>query len=323
VTLRRKREWHVAGAIGVAIAVTVTACAGATSGHRLGVNSSLARLDSGQEVQLTPAVEAGWAGWCMSVAMFESSESCANVRSHGPILAERWTSSGERGVRGVVVASSDVTAVSLSDGTEIQTRREAGLPAGLRVAVVEIADPSRRTPEAVAGHGFIPLGEHGVRIAENGRREVSLGYEVRGEGWRAPTTAPHGLCAITVTGNRDVHAVRGGVVTEARSYPGLPGRAFVTCAGTEFAVDKGGKSLLASMLVDAAHPGSAPGPLPHMMRLPGRPGIYRSRAGGGEIVAKRVSGRAWLAVGNGPFTGGGVDFATRVALLSRLGGAVY
>jgi hypothetical protein len=319
---REVRRAYVSGVIASAIGITVAACAGAVPERGARASAAVVRTETGERVTLSPAREAGWAGWCMSVAMEKSTESCANVRAHGPILAERWTSAGGRKVRGVVVASREVTAVSLSHGTEIETRDEAGLPAGLRVAVVEITDSSQRTAEAVAGGGFIPFGKGGVRIRKSDSREAPLGYEIRSEGWRAPMTPPRGLCAIGAVPNSGLHPVRGGVATEARSFPGIPGRAFVTCADTEYATGDGASSLLATMLVDASHPGRTPGPLPEMKRLPGRPGMFQSRAGGGVVVAKRIFGGGWLAVGSGPFTTGAGNINANVALLSRLTGAV-
>ncbi|MGO9320266.1 MAG: hypothetical protein ACLQBY_05640 [Solirubrobacteraceae bacterium] len=111
-------------------------------------------------------------------------------------------------------------------------------------------------------------------------------------------------------------------MTEERSYPKLIGQAFVTCAGAEYANRDGQVSLLTGMLIDAAHPGVTPGPLPGMKGLDGHPGAYEAEAEGGDIVAKRIAD-AWLFVASGPFTKADVGLATRLALLTQLRGVRY
>ncbi len=276
------------------------------------------RVDDGQVV-LSPAVEAGWVGWCMTVrSSGPSTEPCADVRAHGSILAERWLRGAGRSVRGLAVTESSVLAVALANGSVIPTRSERALPDGLRAVVVEVKEGGKLSAKALIEGGFKPT-KDGRRPARSNER---LGYEVRGEGWHAPATPPHKSCEITTIAQTEFHPVRGGVVSEEASYRGLVGRAFLSCSDTEYVSSDGEASLLTGMLVNAAHPAGEPGPLPDMTPVRGHPSFFEALGEGGEIVAKRIPG-AWLVVASGPFTKATVSIRQRVALLVLLHGTRY
>jgi hypothetical protein len=312
----RRMRWCVwAGC--VMTCLTISSCSGAATDRQLGSANAGVRTDTRQVVFLSPAVEAGWAGWCVGLVGTELSGSCGNVRSHGPILAERWGRSVGGGVRDVAVTSSDVVAVSLSNGAVIPTREESMLPDRLRVVVVEITNEDSASLGSIISRGFTALNAKREQIIESGNGVGSLGYEVRGVGWRAPELPPHSICAISSTGVNGIRAVRGGVVSENRSYLGLIGEAFVTCAHTEYSLYGGKASLLAGILTDAPHPGAAPKPLPQMRIVNKSRGIYEASAEKGEIFMRRIAG-GWLFVASGPFTRVNVGFRQRLTLLEHL-----
>jgi hypothetical protein len=240
------------------ICLAAGSCAGSAAVRNSTADGSAVRTRIGLVVVLSPAIEAGWAGWCVNIEGVELSGSCADVRSHGPILAERWGRGVGGGALDVGVTSSDVTSVSLSNGAVIPTRAEPGLPRGLRVVVAEITNGGTVPLNALISHGFTPLNSKRKQIVRANDQVESLGYEVRSEGWNSPTAPPQGICAIRTTGTGEIRAIRGGVVSDKRSYPGLIGEAFVTCAGTEYSFSHGKGSLLGGMLVNASHPGTTP-----------------------------------------------------------------
>lgn len=315
----RRLAWSVSAVICLATgSCASTAAVRSSTSYDGGEQASIE-----QGVFLSPAVEAGWAGWCVSVEGTELSGSCADVRSRGPILAERWGRGvGGGGALDVGVTSSEVAAVSLSNGAVMPTHVEPGLPGGLRVVVAKIADDSPATLDGVISHGFTPLNSKREQIRRANDQDRLLGYEVRSEGWNSPATSPHGICAISRTGIGEIRAIRGGVVSEERSYRGLVGDAFVTCADTEYSLNDGKVALLAGMLVNASHPGTTPGALPQMKVLSGHDGIYEAPTEKGEIVARLTAG-AWLFVASGPFTKASVDMAQRLTLLEHLRATVH
>jgi hypothetical protein len=318
----RCREWRdgcrvargLVWSISVIICLAAGSCAGTVAVRNSAADSSVMQASARRTVVLSPAVEAGWAGWCVSIEGVELSGSCASVRSHGLILAERWGRGVRGGVVDVGVTSSNVASVLLSNGAVMPTRAEPGLPAGLRVIVAEIADGGTMPLGAIISHGLTPLNAKREQIARANDRVGSLGYEVQSEGRNVPS---HGICAIGTTGTGAIRTIRGGEVSDKQSYPGLIGEAFVTCASTEYSFDRGTVSLLGGMLVDASRVGTTPGPLPRMKILDGHDGIYEAPAETGEILAKRLAG-AWLFVASGPFTKASVDLAQRLSLLEHL-----
>ena len=301
--------------LGIAICLLVSSCA---DGGKPDAVASIGK----QVVVLSPAVEAGWAGWCVGVRDAVLSGSCPNVRSHGPILAERWGRRVGGGVIDVAVTSSEVSAVSLSNGTVLPTRAERGLPGGLRAVVAEIKTGNNQSLESTISHGFVPLNTKQEQIIKSGEQLGSLGYEVQGEGWQGQGEQAHGVCALSAAGTDHIRAIRGGVVDRKPPYPGLIGDAFVTCASTEYSLGAQKTMLLAGVLIDASTPASPPGSLPEMTSVSGHQGIYKAPVENGYVVAKRLAG-AWLFVANGPFTHKDTSLPQRLTLLEHLYATVH
>lgn len=305
----------------MATSAVISSCSEMTSSGGLNAASISDTVANGRMVILSPAVEAGWVGWCVSITGVEMSGSCPDARSRGAILAERWGRG--RGGRTFVVAvtASNVTAVSLGNGPMIPTRVALGFP-GLRVAVADITNDDASTQASLITHGFTAARSYKNQVAEGrGGLAHSLGYEVRGVGWQAPNDAPGGVCAISISGSSNIRGIRGGVASESSAYAGLVDNAFLTCAGTEYSLAGGRNTLLAGLLTNAARPGAMPGPLPQMRRVIGYPGVYEAPVEGGEMLARHIEG-AWLFVTNGPFTKAGITLNQRVALLRDLRGNI-
>jgi hypothetical protein len=309
------------GLLGMLVCVGLSSCARAAA---VGRRSAAGHVETAAhavrgDVVLTPATEAGWAGWCMQLLGAERFEGCADVRSHGLVLAERWARGAANGdIRGVAVVQDNVAAVRLANGVVMPTRGESNLPEGMRAVVIEIAGGGRDASAAIIAGGFIALNSRKQRIPSSVRSRRILGHEVRSSGWQVPGVQSQGMCRLAVAGSSGFQPVRGGVAREEGSYDGLAGRALLTCASVEVVVS-GGNSLLGGLLVDAANPGAPPGALPGMRLLPGHEEVYEVPGERGQILAKRVSDM-WLFVSSGPFTRSGTGDAPRLKLLAALGG---
>ena len=112
------------------------------------------------QVVILPPVEVGWAGWCMSRVGSSRGRACGgDVRSLGPILAEKWGhGASPSALEGVALTTKQVAAVSVEGGAPIPTRSEPGLPNDLRAVVIEIRGRKGGPPEiALPSLRFTPL----------------------------------------------------------------------------------------------------------------------------------------------------------------------
>jgi hypothetical protein len=293
----------------IACAVGLASCASA-----VGDGSSVAKKD---DILLVPPVEAGFVGWCMATGPGDVG-GCAQGISRPPIVAETWTSSGPPNVTlGYALTSAQVFSVSVA-GSSIPTYANRALPDGLRAAAIEL---SGLNPEKQALPRFIPLNRKGEAIP------LSTG-DLRGTptipgnlAVLAPTHAltnpvhpTSGVCRIAV---RRIAGLRVGgatVITAAKSYTGLIGQGFMSCAVTSYNLD--GWPIRAMMLLSAAHPGTAPPALPTMTALSGHPDIFQAPGPQGTLLAWRVPG-AWITVSKGK------SLAQRETLLEHLRATIH
>jgi hypothetical protein len=292
----------MAGLIWGAIFLLAVSCSSAGRG---------ARPAEGGAVLLVPEVNAGVAGWCLSTP---PEGGCARGRSRPPVVAETW-SGGSTGATGYALTTSAVRSVSIDGGAVIATHEQSGLPDGLRGVSVEIAglDPEReRLPR------FTPLNAAGDVIPQAAGRgnEISRGtlaVEVPVRSVSDPARPQSGACRIIAEGLGQVTVQGGSVVTVVKTYSGLIGEGYISCASTSYTVD--GWPLLASVLLDAAHPGTSPRPLPDMRPLKGHVGMFYAPGPEGSsfeggLVARRIPG-AWLVVSR-------AKLQQRVSLLEHL-----
>jgi hypothetical protein len=280
-----------------------------------------------EEVLLVPPVEGGLAGWCIAV---KSGECIAARAFRGPIVAETWSGYGSLPLRnfvrkGIVLTTSEVAAVAINGGRPIPTRAESVLPYHLRAAIVEIRGGS---PQHVPGFNmpvprplrFTPLDSRREPIPRETDGRGSFVFAIPGQGWRSPAKAPRGVCEIQARhlGGLMVHG--GFVVSRVKPDNGLIVRPVLSCVSASYSLR--GSPLVASVLLDATHPGSTPTPLPAMKPLPGHHGVFQAVGGAlgglgsqGQILARRVPG-AWLVVGEGS------GLQQRLTLLQHLSATV-
>jgi hypothetical protein len=272
-----------------------------------------------EQVLLLPSITGGEGGWC--VTLYPGACPTANpVRTfHDPIVAESWSGNGLPEVDvGFVLTTSKVAAVSIDGSRATPTQAESVLPDNLRAAVVELrGGPYRHVPGFKMGVRSVPLGslsftplnskeEPIPRVTE---RNPPLAFDLPGRAWSRPASPPPGVCEIDATHINGLVAPAGFVLTDVQPHTGLIGQPLVSCASNSYSFD--GWPLVASVLLNAAHPGSTPAPLPGMEPLAGRSGFFQAPVAEGEAVVRRIPG-AWLAVARGK------DNAQRLLVLEHL-----
>lgn len=245
---------------------------------------------------------------------------CARLAYHVPdsvIVTESWGGQGTPGgaelIEGSAVTTSTVAAVSINGGAPIPTRTESALPAGLRAVAVEIHLKAGPSPTRLPH--FTPLNAGGVVIPQSSGQPQYASVDLPGtRGWKRPAPVAQGACRLTAAGLTRLSAQWGAVLTRISPYTGSVGRPFISCISTEFYLNNW--PLLAGVLLDGGHPGTAPASLPAMSPLPGHPGIVVAPGAEGQMVARRIP-RAWLVVD------GGKDLRQRLTLLQHLRATIH
>jgi hypothetical protein len=291
----------------VACAMGVASCSSAAGG-----SVSVAR---DREILLVPPVEVGFVGWCMAI---EPGGGCEQGISRPPIVAETWTSSGPPTVTlGYALTSAEVFSVSVA-GSSIPTYANTALPDGLRAAAVELPGLD---PEKQALPRFIPLNGKGDVIPSStgdsrGTPTIpgNLALSVPTRALANPAHPTSGVCRIALRHLAGLRVGGATVITAARSYTGLIGQGFMSCAITSYNLD--GWPIGATTLLSAAHPGMAPPPLPTMTALSGHPDVFQAPGPQGALLARRVSG-AWIVVTKGK------GLSQRETLLEHLSASVH
>jgi hypothetical protein len=277
------------------------------------------QMERHESVLFVPPVIVGEGGWCL---MTEDKVCRGGKALKGPIIGETWWGyGGPPATRiGVVVTTSEASAVSVEGGEPIATRTEGVLPDGLRTAVVEIhgARHFRRVPgfniSAPVLASFIPLSRGGKLIYQNRRTQTPLLFVDPTRNWTGPASPPGGVCTINTGHLEGLRIEKGGVVTRLEPHADLVEQPLLSCAIAIYELS--GSVIFASVLVDAGHPGSSPTPLPGMTPVQGHPGVVEAPVAEGDGVAKRIRG-GWLVVSRG------VSDGQRLALLAHLSAAVH
>jgi hypothetical protein len=266
------------------------------------------------EVRLTPGLEGGWVGWCMSVRVGAAETTRCPVAPKGEGIGyESWEAGGS-GTRGVALVNAPIEAVAVDEANVARaTAPVSGVP-GVSAALVEIP-----APFPAASHWFDEFEPvlRGVR-SSGGRgftapeRDYSAGLPF--SAWRAPEQPPAGVCSISAVHLAGLTPRFGHVVTSVSATPGLAGGGFASCIDTEYSFAH--SSFDAAVLLDAAQPGSAaPAPLPGGAPVRHHPGMFSAPGWNGQILARRV-GDAWLAVE------GAASLRQRIQILSHLRASV-
>lgn len=317
-----RRKCRVALAV-IAAMGSLSACGGSTESAgkavgRDGVTQTVTR----DYVVLVPHVGGGEGGWCMVQPRAHFGPGpCEEEPGTGSILAESWRGSGSSGsapvAKGVAVTTSAVASVSVNGGRPIPTRSEAVLPSGVRTVSVELHGSQQPRSEMEFAlpkvrRRFMPMNSLGVAIPRTGGGQV-LSFKAPARTWRAPKREPAGLCGLGPNVVDDLRELGGTVATRAVSAEGVPGEPLLSCISVRYGV--GGSSLMASVLLDARHPGMAPELLASAQPVPGRTGVFSALGDAGAIAARRIPG-AWLVVSGGTLN-------QRLDVLIRLHGEVH
>lgn len=316
------RGWHTALLVSVSCLVSMTACASGGYTNMTVRHRSISEIVRQERPLLLPPVQGGVVGWCLATKLGE----CEAARAfRGPIVAQSDSAQGSPLVRMVtVITMSSVAAVSIDGGPNIPTHSDPRLPIHLKSVVVEVrGGPSVNVPGFGRGPQRLSI------TAVNAKDEIiqrkveprgSLFFIVPSRHWRSTAGSPRGPCEIHASNSMGLVAGGGVVVDKLISRAELPAHPLLSCISTSFRLK--GDSLIASLLVDAAHPGTRPTSLPAMKPLAGHPGIFEAIGGAigglgdyGQILARRVPG-AWLIAGRG-------KSAQRLVLLEHLHAMVH
>ncbi len=261
------------------------------------------------EVALVPSHNAGVGGWCVVRLPGGGGGECSASQRpaeagrgslQGPILVEsghriaflekrRWVS----GV--VALVQPRVAAVSFQGYGRIATRTSALLPDHLRGAVIRLSSPLR-SPGFPLGN-LIAWSGSGKRIPQTFTKGRSLTFGMPVRRWSNGIPAPRGVCEISVRGVGGLEPQSGGVVSEVEPHADVLGREFLDCAHSYYLLNQKWP-LDAYVLLDAAHPGTTPAPLPGMRPLAQHRGVFIGPDPESGELARRVPG-AWLVVAAG------------------------
>jgi hypothetical protein len=295
VTMRRtiyqgtRRHWRLGGLIAIVVAAVAAASALALFGSR----AAVARHET---VLLVPPLQAGGAGWCLvKQSAAEENGGCSGVRARYPFLAQvLHTSSTPPEAAGILLTAPQVAAVSIGGGAPLATHAEPALPDGLRVVVWRIAG------EQESNGGFPPsttaLAADGAAIPQAPGRGQPLITFLSTENTNGPANPQHGACSIAATTLPTLSAKRSEVVPKPTAYHSSIAGALIACATTEYSLND--RTLLASVLSDAADPGATPSTLPAMKPVAGHLGTFEAPGQEGPQVARRIPG-GWLVVSKG------------------------
>jgi hypothetical protein len=276
------------------------------------------------EIALIPSHNAGVGGWCLVQLGSGKSGEAGDCRAsegqtfQGPIVAE--SGNGLVALKGggtwistvVVLVSAPVAAVSFEGHKRIATHASALLPDHLRGAIVELRGPKAdplRLPRFPRGH-LIAESRSGKQIPQTFTKGRPLAFEVSVRSWSNGAPVPRGVCGMSVSGVPGLELQSGGVVSAIEPHTDLRGREFLDCAHSYYLLNQKWP-LDAYMLLDAAHPGATPAPLPGMQPLAGHRGVFIGPGPDNGELARRIPG-AWLAVTAGE------SFSQRLMLLKHL-----
>jgi hypothetical protein len=310
--LRTLRFHRVAGtpsfgvAVGIAVIclLTTASCSQSASGSSQAGTQGVKQEVGHERVLLLPPMRGGEGGWCMTLDAGECPTLSAPT-SLAPIVAEDWSGGGPSVDVGVVLTTNQVMTVSVNDGPVVSTRTEQALPDGLRTAVVKLfGGPLRQVPGIPGGvHNlplrslrFTPLDRRNKPISQIGHPSAPLVFNVAGRRWSQQASPPQGICEISAARLGGLVFQGGFVVSSSNFHTVLVGEPLLSCVSASFSLERW--PLIASVLLSAAHPGSAPPSLPAMQPLSGHPGIFQGPGVEGETIARRLPG-AWLVVAKG------------------------
>jgi hypothetical protein len=295
------------GVIAVLACMVLTACSDAHEPLSVAATPHIdaSRPIPGVRVGLTPTLEGGYAGWCVTMISRYSGRhggvSCGGVRtSTGPIFDETCSDEVTPKIvtRVLLLTRGNVAAVTVAGGAPISTESNHMLPAGLRAAALELPGYKVAPRPATVIQPWNPcprvtsLNTNGKPIHEQGRSGAPLSVQLPRRQWEAPARQPNGICRLSSTGLRRGTIVSGGTVAiRVGPLPKLIGHAFISCTEITYLYMRE-HNIPAAVLLNAEHPGANPPPLPDMRAVRRHPGVFATPP---DRFARRIHG-AWLVV---------------------------
>jgi hypothetical protein len=224
----------------------------------------------------------------------------------GPIVLESWYGRSSTYAtpvnEAIVLTTSEVASVAIEDRSPVVTRANPLLPDHMRAAVVELRGGSGGSLLGITAPPPFPR-SHFAAFDAKGRllkqsRAVGLPLEFLepSRSWAGAAVPSFGACDYGVRGLPGLQYRGGSVMTKVRSHKNIRGREFIDCVQAAYLLENW--PLEVNVLLDAAHPGSAPPGLPAMRPIVGHPGIFEWSGGTVAMVGRRISG-AWLLVSKG------------------------
>ncbi len=274
--------------------------------------AAIARPDPTEKpVRLSPSLDGGTYGWCVGLQQGRgglSGGGCGAlpVRSRPIVMTLGTGSAKARTYSLFVLTTPAVASLLVNDSRRVPTSVVPGRAYGLRAARIVLPVHLVRSPSGRLGL-TAPKEPSLVALAEDGRPIPNAPPSPR----RGINLAADGPCTLTASGLPGLARQWSHIAAAIGPYPeALTGRAFFSCIDVEYYLR--GWPLDAALLLDAAHPGSAPAAIPGLWPVRGHDGVFNGPGDfKGELTATRF-GNAWLVVA------GGSGSAQRLQLLSHL-----
>lgn len=181
------------------------------------------------EVRLTPGLEGGWVGWCLSVRVSAyHATRCSVAPRQEAVGYESWEAGGS-GTRGIALVNSPIEAVAVNEASTAEGAAPVSGVPGVSAALVEIPkpfpagshwfdefEPVLRNARSSGGRGF-------------GAPERAYSAGLPATSWRAPEHPPVGACSMTAVHLPGLTPRFGHVVMSLAPTPGLAGDSFASC----------------------------------------------------------------------------------------------
>jgi hypothetical protein len=252
---------------------------------------------NGYSLNITPNVQAGSVGWCVTLITFYvhgggGGTGCSPApTSARPLVALGGTGTlhGHGATTTFVgttafITTAAVAAVRVSPKLTILTRGDRQLPRAYRVAIVltRRVVAARRSQSVVARvdnqlQAAVALDRAGTQIGPPAGSQLSGRPHAPSIKWGGgpgtSKTAPAAKCEISLPGSR---AMFGHVIRALRGFPQAQAGTFLSCASATLSYHGG--NVLAAVLLDARRPGATPKLPRDAVPLAGHPGIYVASA---------------------------------------------
>jgi hypothetical protein len=266
------------------------------------------------DATLTPGLEGGWVGWCLTIRVgAHHATRCPVAPRLDGIGYESWEAGGS-GTLGVALTSSSLEGVAVNEASTAEPTVPVEGVAGVSAALVEIPEPF---PARSKWFDAFAAVVHGIRSSDQRGLigpEEDYSASLPASEWRAPQQPAPGECSLRVAHLAGMIPRFGHVVANVTPTRGIAGDGFASCIDAEYSY--AGSSLDAAVLLDAGQPGLvAPVRLPGATRVPHHPGLFSAAGWNGQILGRRIA-NAWLLVE------GGASLRQRIRVLSHLRASV-